>query len=111
MFAVQIVLGILFLAFGLVILFFASEGEARPFMALFSVIWTASCLAIIFNAVRALRLVRKGRIQVAEMEETERQDSRDFARKLRELEALRAEGILTQAEYENKRAQIMGERW
>ncbi|WP_218588341.1 SHOCT domain-containing protein [Desulfacinum infernum] len=45
------------------------------------------------------------------MEETERQDSRDFARKLRELEALRAEGILTQAEYENKRAQIMGERW
>lgn len=110
MFAVQIGLGVLFLAFGVVLLF-AAEGEARLFMAFFAVIWTVACLAIIGHAVRALRLIRKGSMQVAEMEETEGDPVPGFARRLRELETLRAEGILSQAEYERKRTEIMEQRW
>lgn len=37
--------------------------------------------------------------------------SGDFADRLRKLEALRADGLVTEDEYREKRSQILGERW
>ncbi len=39
------------------------------------------------------------------------QPSGDFADRLRKLDALRADGLVTDEEYREKRSQILGERW
>lgn len=109
-FIVQIVLGVLFMAFGLVFVFVA-EGEARPFVAIFSIIWVAGCVAIIVHAAKSLRLIKKGKIQVAEVHDGAVETQRGFATKLRELEALRKEGLISEEEYRKKRAEIMAEEW
>jgi len=110
MFRVQIVLGVLFMAFGLVFLFVA-EGEARPYMAIFSVIWAAACMAIIIHAAKALRLISKGKIRVAELQDSATDRESDFGTRLRDLEALRKEGLISEQEYQKKRAEIMDEKW
>ena len=66
----QIILGVLFLPLGGLMPLILSEGDARPFAAIFSLIWVVACIAIIVAAVKGLRLVRKGKIEIAEVEGT-----------------------------------------
>ena len=106
----QIILGVLFLPFGLLFVFI-SEGEARSFVAIFTVIWAAACIAIIVMAVKALRLVKKGKIEIAEIDVTSGETEGDFAVRLRDLEGLRKDGLISDGEYQRKRAEIMQEKW
>lgn len=106
----QIILGGLFLPFGMIFVIVA-EGEVRPFIALFSVIWAAGCFAIIVTAVKALRLVKKGKIEIAEIGGISPETEADFAVRLRDLEALRKDGLISEVEYQRKRAEIMQEKW
>jgi hypothetical protein len=106
----QIILGVLFLPLGLVF-FSISEGEARRFVAIFSVIWTVACMAIIVTAVKTLRLVKQGKIEIAEIDVTGGETEGDFAVRLRDLEALRKDGLISDGEYQRKRAEIMQEKW
>jgi hypothetical protein len=106
----QIILGALFLPFGMVFVI-VSEGEARPFIALFSVVWAAGCIAIIVTAVKALRLVKKGKIEIAEIGVTSGETEGDFAVRLRGLEAVKKDGLISDGEYQRKRAEIMQEKW
>ena len=106
----QIILGMLFLPLGLVILFLA-EGEARPFVALFSVAWVAGGISIIVFAVKALKLVKEGNIEIAAVSASSGETEGNFAVRLRNLEALKHDGLISDAEYQNKRAAIMQEKW
>jgi hypothetical protein len=106
----QIILGVLFLPFGMVFVI-VSEGEARPFIAIFSVAWTVGCIALIVIAVKALRLVKKGKIEIAEIGVTSGETEGDFAVRLRDLEALKKDGLISDDEYQRKRAEIMQEKW
>jgi hypothetical protein len=104
----QIILGVLFLPFGMVFVII-SEGEARPFTAMFSVVWIAGCIAIIVTTVKALRLVKKGKIEIAAIGLTSRETAGDFAVRLRDLEALKKDGLISAGEYQRKRDEIMQE--
>jgi hypothetical protein len=106
----QIILGALFLPFGMVFIFVA-DGEARPFVAIFSLIWAIVCIVIIVAGVKALRLVKQGKIEIAEITTTNGETESDFAIRLRDLEALKKDGLVSDREYQRKRAEIMGENW
>jgi hypothetical protein len=107
----QVILGVLFLLFGLV-LFKASEGEAQPFVAIFAVIWVIGCITIILTGVQALGLVKKGKIEIVELGGVTNGESEGgFAVRLRDLEALKRDGLISNGEYQIKRAEIMQEKW
>jgi hypothetical protein len=106
----QIILGVLFLPFGIVFLLI-SEGEARPYVAIFSLIWAVACIAIIVVGVRSLRLVKQGKMEIAEVTMTNGETESDFAARLRDLEALKKDGLISDNEYQRKRAKIMQEKW
>ena len=105
-----IIVGILFLplsAFPVLV----SEGEARPFAAIFSVIWFVVCICIIYRAVKMLKLIKSGRIEIGEIEGAGEQPENSFAKKLRDIESLKKEGLISDEEYSRKRAEIMKEKW
>jgi hypothetical protein len=106
----QIILGALFLPFGM-IFFMVSEGEIRPFVAMFSLVWAAGCIAIMVTAAKTLRLVKEGKIEIAEIDVTSGETESDFAARLRDLEALKRDGLISAGEYQRKRAEIMDEKW
>lgn len=106
----QIIVAALFLPFG-VFLLSSAEGEARPFVLIFFVAWVVVCLAIIVNAARWLSLVKKGSIEVAEIAGTEGEAEGDFAVRLRALEDLRKDELISESEYQAKRAEILREKW
>lgn len=113
MFVALIVLGVLFMAFGIGFFIAIQEelGEARPFVALFLLLWLAACAAIIVHAVRALKLLRKGEIEIGEVTSADRDAENGFATKLHDLESLKKDGLISDDEYQKKRAQIMKEKW
>ena len=107
----QIIIVSLFLPFGAG-LTLLSEGEARPFALIFGVIWIAGCLAIIIHAFKALRLVKEGKIEIAEFSDTSDETLRGgFADRLRRLENFRKEGLISEDEDKKKRDGIMQEKW
>ena len=107
-FVAQMIIIPLFMIFGIV-LFSAADSEVRPFVAIFILIWEAVCIALLVNAVKALKLLKNGKIEVAEIRGlAEEGDS--FAVKLRELDALRKDGLLSEEEYQIKREAIMQEK-
>jgi len=88
-----------------------SEGEARPFAAIFSLIWLVVCIAIICRAVNMLKLVKIGKIEIGEIESDDEQPGKSFAERLGDLESLKKEGLISSKEYSDKRAEIMKEKW
>lgn len=106
----QIILGVLFMPLG-VVFFFISEGEARPFTAIFAVIWEVACIAIIVMAVKGLRLIKQGKIEIAEVSGTTEETESNYAVRLRDLEALKKDGLVSDDEYQRKRAEILKENW
>ena len=109
-FVVLIVICVLFLLFGMVFVIMA-EGEARPFVAIFSLIWSAGCIALIVHFVKALRLIKKGKIEIAEITGMVGETESDFAAKLRDLEELKKDSLISDEEYRRKRAEIMQGKW
>jgi len=106
----QMVVVSLFLPLGPVFVFVA-EGEARPFVALFALIWVAACIAILINSAKTLKLVKTGKIEIAELGDGNQPQDRAFAQRLRDLEALKKEGLVSGAEYQKKREQILQDKW
>ncbi len=109
-FVVLIVICVLFLLFGMVFVIMA-EGEARPFVAIFALIWSAGCIALIVHFVKALRLIKKGKIEIAEITGMVGETESDFAAKLRDLEELKKDSLISDEEYRRKRAEIMQGKW
>ena len=107
----NIVLSVLFLFFG-VFLLFAAEGEARPFAAVFGIIWVIACLSILLQSLRAYRAVTSSdSFEAGELTEGDKPDDTAWAAKLRELECLKNEKLITEEEYRKKRSQILEEKW
>lgn len=106
----QIVLLVLFLLFGMVFVIIADE-EVRPFVAIFSLIWSAGCIALIVHAVKTLRLFKKDKIEIAEISGTAGESESGFAVKLRNLEELKRDGLISDDEYQKKRAEILSAKW
>lgn len=99
----SIIAGILFLIFG-VSLFFLSEG-GMPLI--FLIIWLVVCSLIIFISIYHLRRYDTNNgLPIAQIGE-----EIDFDQKLRKLEALKKEEIISNEEYSKKRQEIMREKW
>lgn len=82
-----------------------------PYLAIFILIWEFICIAILVNAVKALKLMRDGKIEIAEISGLAVEEGGGFAAKLRDLEALKKDGLIFDDEYQKKRAEIMQEKW
>lgn len=108
-FVAQVIIIPLFMIFGL-LLFSLADGEVMPFVAIFILIWEAGCIAILLNAVKALKLMRNGKIEVAEISGLTVKEGGSFATKLRELDALKTDGLISEDEYQKKRASLMQEK-
>lgn len=106
----QIVLFALFLPLGIGFVFVA-EGEARPFVGIFALIWTVACIALIVHARKVLRLVKSGKFEMAELDEPTAERPDGFAARLRAIEALKKDGLLSEDEFRQKRAEILQEKW
>ncbi|MGE5701328.1 MAG: SHOCT domain-containing protein [Clostridia bacterium] len=85
-----------------------------PTFSWFGVLWTLGAVAITgFNAYNVFS--QKGAsfyeidVETAGSEQSPGGD--DFETKLRKIERLRQEGLLTQEEYQRKREEILREKW
>ncbi|MGE5604618.1 MAG: hypothetical protein ACM3YE_02885 [Bacteroidota bacterium] len=70
-----------------------------------------ACGVLMAHAARMLKLAQKGKIEVAEITEGGEEPSGDFAEKLCSLEELKRDGLITDAEYLQKRDEILREKW
>jgi hypothetical protein len=125
--AIQLVMGIVFLIFGVVFISGNLSGaeEGRGPMLFFMFIWVIGCLAIIVYSIINLQSF-KGRkpglmsLEIVEMEKGDTDGIQpaagpeaglDFETKLRKLEALRRDGILSEDEYRRKKQEILEQKW
>jgi hypothetical protein len=116
-----IVVAALMLVFGLVFFVVTVEGPGSEpglfiLQVLFFGIFITACAAMIVHMRKLLR--RRGDADPASLVDLHLPDgdrepgaAPTFAGRLRELEALRKEGLISAAEYREKRAEIMGEKW
>jgi hypothetical protein len=119
---IQVVLGFAFLIFGAALVFpragEVSEPELGLLLMLFGVIWVIACVAVVGHGVYYLSKRNPAGLYSIEVETVrpvseERGDviSADFDARLRKLESLKKEGLITDDEYKRKRAEIMTEKW
>jgi hypothetical protein len=110
----MIVAGAAFLLFSIVP-FSAAEGEAKPFAMVFGFIWVIVCLSFIIYGVYILSNNKPSTGIVFDIENSavqEDSDSHDdFETRIRKLEKLREDRLITEEEYKIKRAEMMNERW
>lgn len=121
---VGIVVAALFLLFGLTFGFVVlqetpdSESGLKILMGGFFLLWVVVCIAMIIFYVRMLlksinpedQSLVDFQVEVSGVADTSGRDN-DFADRLRHLEGLKRDGLITEAEYRDKRAQIMEEKW
>jgi hypothetical protein len=92
-----------------------AEGEARPFALLFGAIWILACLSFIGYGVHILVSERPAAGMVLEVDgatpEARSAPGGDFVARLRDLEKLREDHLVSAEEYRKKRAGILDERW
>jgi len=102
----QTVLAVLFLPAGA---FFAwiAEGEAKPFALFFGLVWTAGCCFLFFRGRSALKALKEGTFAL----ELDFEGEDSPGSRLRELESLRKDRLVSEEEYEKKRAEILEEKW
>jgi hypothetical protein len=118
---VAIVVAAGFLIFGLVLAsvgFRENENEPvlRLLILLFGLIWVAVCIGLIVLNARLLN--RKGSAGSQSLFEIETEGDGaagnvgdNFDSRLRKLEGLRKDGLITEDEYRRKRGEIMGRKW
>jgi len=107
---VQIVIIPLFMMLG-IFPFFVVDKEIMIFIAIFIVIWEAICIAILLNAIKILKRIKNGKIEVVEISGLAGEDENNFAPKLRDLEALKTDGLISDDEYKEKREEILKTKW
>jgi len=111
---VMIVMGILFLAYGITLVGLA-EGDARPPVLIFGILWAAVCIGIIVYGLCILSRGKAPAVAIIDVEsapgEGNRTEGTDFEDKLRKLERLRKERLVSEEEYRRKRTEIMAEKW
>ncbi len=114
-----IVGGVLGLGIGIVFLAAVpSEPGPEGLRNFFFLIWFLVCGGIILYYVRNLASFKKGEAatvpltasEVVEMEQGE-SAAMDFAARLRRLEGLRKDGLVSEEEFQAKRKQILDEKW
>lgn len=117
------VVAVLFLLFGVIFFWVvmsetsSSEGGLRMVQVAFLVVWVFGCLAIVIVNLRIfVKASIPGDASLFEVEDDacEQQATASdaaFDIRLRKLESLRKEGLITEDEYERKRAEMLGERW
>lgn len=111
-----VVLGILFLAFGLGLVNVGISGSdetgLQTSLGLFGIIWAVVCLSMVGYGLYSLF---GGKPPVAMTLGIDGpgagRETPDFDTRLRKLGALRDEGLISPKEYDRKRAEIMEERW
>lgn len=111
---VMIGMGLLFLFFGIAFIAVA-EGEARPFVLVFGILWIAVCIGFIVFGIYSLSRGKAPAVAIIDVEsspeEGNREEGADFEAKLRKLERLRKERLISEEEYRRKRTEIMAEKW
>jgi hypothetical protein len=121
---IGIVVAALFLLFGLAFGFVvmqemsASEVGLTLLLGGFLLIWVVVCAAMIAFYLRMLSRARSpgGNSLVDIQIEGQRESSVDlregsFAERIRQLEGLKQDGLITDEEYQSKRSQILEEKW
>lgn len=119
-----IVVVTMFLLFGLVFGFVVildtpdSETGLKFLIGGFFLIWVVVCISLIVAFVRILsksKNIEDNSIVEFQFEETAEPPASsggsEFDVRLRKLEALKRDGLITEAEYLNKRAEILQEKW
>jgi hypothetical protein len=110
----------LFLVFGVLLLLGTdspSEDGLQILKMAFLVIWVIGCLGIIFLNLRIIvRPKDPAATAFVQLEDDGDGQPRggsgtDFDGRLRKLEALRKDGLITEPEYRQKRAEILREKW
>lgn len=127
---VQLIMSVLFLIFGVALMLTAANeagGDGSGFIMAFLVIWVVACLGTMIYSIVNLASFTGARnrpsalaIDVVEIEKEDESrsavsspggESMDFEAKLRKLEALRKDGILSEEEYQRKRKEILDQKW
>lgn len=110
---VLIVMGSIFFVFGTFLtsigLADSSDSAFQMLIWFFRLIWWAVCLAMIVYGL--LMLTRKKPPSMLEMDLEDVGTEGDFEARLRKLESLRVENLISQQEYDKKRAEIIREKW
>jgi Short C-terminal domain len=122
--AIQVVLGTAFLIFGAVFVFSqaanagSSEPELKILLILFGIIWIIACGAIAGYGVYCLAKRKPAALCTIEFETVQPTSEAngetgpaDFDARLRKLESLKKEGLITDDEFNRKRAEIMAAKW
>jgi len=94
-----------------VVSLFLPLGPVFVLVALFALIWVVACIAILIYSAKTLKLVKTGKIEIAEVGDGDKPRDSAFAQRLRDLDTLKKEGLVSDAEYQNKREQILQEKW
>ena len=118
-----IIIFALFLLFGLVFGFAvlsdtpASESGLIIVIGAFFLIWVAVCISGIVSFARILSKNKSPQekslleLNFEESGETSSKASGDFENRIRKVEKLKEDGLITEEEYQVKRRQIINEKW
>ncbi len=114
------IVGIIFSLFGLGMIITGIKSPFPMIMVPFSLVWTGICVFNVYisykNGFTDEGMPYYEIDSVDSEEEIQRRDneqalSGDFSKKLRELENLRDDGLITEEEYQAKRTEIMNDKW
>jgi len=109
---VSFFIGLLFSFFGIMMIIFALSTPLPTILLLpFGIAWTAIA---IYNTYRAYQngFTEEGdAIYEINYSEGNIGQGYDFEEKLRKIERLRREGLITEDEYNQKRSEVMKEKW
>ena len=111
---VLIIAGIIFLSFS--ILPFSMAGEdGGPFITIFGIVWVIMCLSFIIYGIYILVSKNPSSGIVYDIESnttvSNSESHDDFDTRIRKLEKLKNDRLITEEEYKSKRAEIMRETW
>jgi len=115
---ITIVMLVIFLFFGL-FLMSDGPGSGETSFSLFRMIWVIACIGGIIYSIRNLSTYsneQKSKLpatatDVIEIQSERETGTEDFETKLRKLESLKKNGLITEEEYKQKRKEIMDEKW
>ena len=99
-----------FLVFGVVFLIVLAK--ERSWVGVGFLVFWIFCVLLMSGYLLHLLRSRRGVVDIAVESSPPAADQRpDFAGRLRELESLRKDGLVTDDEYRAKRAEILGGKW
>jgi len=110
---VMITVVALFLIFGTVLFFVGLENSDETSMtiliSIFFLIWVIACIGLIVHYFKLYRMIKEGKIDIGELEGSLKENN--IETRLKELEKLKKESLISEEEYIAKRKEIMSEKW